>query len=121
MKILNLIIKYFLLLKIILHKSFGDETEDHCLLWTENHVFNNTELHIPLTTWLITFENFEEFNIDCQNISLNSKVLKFYAKRKINFENGINVRKMMSHFSLNSDSDKSIIIQNREKQVIYFL
>ena len=112
MKILNLIIKYFLLLKIILHKSFGDETEDQCLLWKEKHVFNNTELHMPLTSLLVVFENFEELNIDCQNISLNSKVLKFYAKRKINFENGINLEKMLSHFNLNLVFDRSIIIQN---------
>jgi hypothetical protein len=112
MKILNLILKYFLLLKIVLHKSFEAEADDKCLLWKEKHVFNNTELHSAFTSLLVVFENFEEFNIDCQNISFNPKVLKFYAKRKINFENGINLEKMLSHFNLNSDSDKSIIIQN---------
>jgi len=114
MKILNLIAKYFLLFKIILHKSFEDKTKDPCLVWTEKHLFNNTELHMSSssTSLLVVFENFEEFNIDCPNVIFNSPILKLYAKKKINFENGINVGKIINHISLNLHIETFIIIQN---------
>jgi hypothetical protein len=58
----------------------------------------------------VIFENFEEFNIDCQKVRFNTSVLKFHAKKKINFENGIHLKKMIGFLDINSRTQ--IAIQN---------
>jgi hypothetical protein len=64
------------------------------------------------TSLLVVFENFDEFNIDCPNITFNSQVVKLYAKKKLNFENGIHLGKIINHFNTSSHADPLIVIQN---------
>ena len=100
---------FYVLFKLIRLETLTNVTNE-CSLWAENHLFNNTELHIKLNNLIVIFENFEEFNIDCQKVRYNSSVLKFHAKRKINFENGIHLKKMISFLVISSRTQ--IVIQN---------
>ena len=109
------IFEIYFFLKISQQKNYENKTNE-CDLWTKKHLFNNTESHMDTPTLLVIFDTFDDFtDKHCQNNTTyyNTTVVKFYAKKKINFENGIGLRQMIESLNVDKDSFRTLfVIQN---------
>ena len=60
MKFFYIFLIYFIL-KISQQQIYENKTNE-CDLWTKNHLFNNTEIHMSQATLLVMFDTFDDFN-----------------------------------------------------------
>ena len=106
------IFEIYFFLKISQQKIYENKTNE-CDLWEKKHLFNNTEIHMTNATLLVIFDTFDDFtNKHCQQNAnhYNTTVVKFYARKKINFENGIGLRQMIESSNVEIDSFRMVVV-----------
>ena len=104
--------------KLMYHIDLSNQSSE-CVVWIQNHVFDNTQLHLSpeddFRNIYIGLEHFNQLNdTGCKNLTLETNVLSLSAQRKILIEDNINLTEILNmiNVKLVDNEARSIQISN---------
>ena len=94
---------------------FTIKAASNCQDWLNKHFFNSTENHNGnLNNALFIIDNFDDLNIYCDQIKINTQLVKIFSKKHIFFPNDLDLRPFleMVNFTIGFAEYNRIFFQN---------